>query len=111
MPKEPFVPPADPLTLIALLNACAMKSPAEVAVGLRGCFLCGRNPIVLTGMVLPVDDASYAMILTLRTTPVPEDESPALGYGLCQEHARDTQRSTALVHAKLLDAAASVVAQ
>lgn len=88
-----------------------MKSPADVAADLQGCILCGRNPIVLTGLVMPVNAASLAMILTLRTTPVPNGESPTLGYGLCEEHARDSQRSAGLAHAKLLEAAACVVTQ
>lgn len=88
-----------------------MKSPAEVAADLKGCILCGQTPIVLTGLVMPANAASLAMILTLRTTPVRDGYQPTIGYGLCQEHARDTQQSTALVQAKLLEAAACVVTQ
>lgn len=86
-----------------------MRDPAEVAAELRGCILCGRNPIVSIGWVVPVDDASYAAVLKMRTTPLHDDHTPTIGYGLCQEH--DVARSTELVEAKLLAAAAKVVVQ
>jgi len=83
-------------------------TPAEVAATPIGCILCGRNPIVAIGCVIPVDDVTYAALMKLRELPVSDDQTPTLRYGLCAEHARHFERSATQAHAKILAAAAQV---
>jgi len=88
-----------------------MKTPGEVARSLSACIICGGTPLVAFGHAIPMDDRTYAAVLKLREQPVPDDELPTLHYALCRRHARNLQRSAALVQEIILAAAGKVTVQ
>jgi hypothetical protein len=49
------------------------------------CVLCGR-PAVGFGAFRPYDEETFAAVITLRTTPLPEAGVPGILYGLCERH-------------------------
>jgi hypothetical protein len=83
--------------------------PAEVAVDLAGCMLCG-GPIAVVGVFHPQTAEMQTAVLRLRTHVIAPGLTPALAYGLCRHDAEDPEAPDR-VEAAILAAAQRVTAQ
>ncbi len=82
--------------------------PRLTSERIAGCLLCGR-PVVMVGVLRPIDDVMRQAVITLRQHPMRDGSDVGISYGLCAKHsvAPDTER----VERVILAAAARVVVQ